>query len=200
MEANFQSDKKLLRQENMTKDKLIKELHEKLKEASLQTNIDVENLKSKFIVERHRRDKEYNDQMVMVRELQKLLADERHLKENLEMQLNDLKMQFSGTNYSDRAIKQLNSEVDMARKKLKYYENSATNDRENSVLVQQLRNEISNLKQQHAAAVKSEQKRTFLAEERNKKLAAVHEERVVNLEAKLSELSQVSMTSIPVLT
>lgn len=185
MEASFQADKKNLRSEMFNKDKTIKEL-------SGQTALEVEKYKSKIIVERHEREKSHNDQMVMVRELQKLLSDERHLKENLEMQLNDLKTQFSKTNYSDRTIKELAQELDQTKKKLKNLESNKGNlEHENATTIfYQLQNELSNLKQQHSIAIKNEQQRASLAEERSKNLAELHEERVANLESRLAELSQ----------
>lgn len=192
MEASFQADKKNLRSEMFNKDKTIKELTEKVKVISGQTALEVEKYKSKIIVERHEREKSHNDQMVMVRELQKLLSDERHLKENLEMQLNDLKTQFSKTNYSDRTIKELAQELDQTKKKLKNLESNKGNlEHENATTIfYQLQNELSNLKQQHTIAIKNEQQRASLAEERSKNLAELHEERVANLESRLAELSQ----------
>ncbi len=44
-------------------------------------------MKSKWIVERHNRDKESNDHALMLRELQKVVADERISKEKLEQEL-----------------------------------------------------------------------------------------------------------------
>ncbi|XP_059610805.1 GRIP and coiled-coil domain-containing protein 1 [Phlebotomus argentipes] len=192
MEASFQADKKLLRQEIQQKDVTLREMQEKLKAASTQSNFDVETVKSKLIVERHEREKETNDNMMMVRELQKLLSDERHLKENLEMQINDLKNQFATTNYSDKTIKDLNSELDAARKKIKKLEKSENviGNESSAMVLQQLQNEIAFLKQQHSVAIKSEQKRALVAEERTKKLEALHEERVASLESRLAELSK----------
>jgi len=44
-------------------------------------------MKSKWIVERHNRDKESNDHALMLRELQKVVADERISKEKLEQEI-----------------------------------------------------------------------------------------------------------------
>lgn len=191
MEAGFQADKKQLRQEILTKEKIIKEYQDKLKSSISSYQLEIENIRSKLIVERHEREKEQNDHMVMVKELQKLLSDERHLKENLEMQLNDLKSQFAVTNNSDRTIKELSSELDETRKKIKQYElnKSQLIDNQSSHILQQLQSEMTTLKHNHAIALKNEQKRAYIAEERNKKLAAIHEERVANLESRLAELS-----------
>lgn len=158
-----------------------------------QSKLEVEKVKSKLIIERHEWEKESNNQMLMVRELQKLLSDERHLKENLEMQLNDLKVQFSQTD-SESRVKELANELDQTKRKLKDLQIASRSKEAGSSasaesILKQLQNEMTHLKKQHAAAIQSEQQRAFRAEERNKKLAAVHEDRVANLENRLAELS-----------
>lgn len=202
MEASFQADKRQLRQELMVKDKQIKECHDKAKAAAAQSGLEVEKMKSKLIVERHARDKEINDHMVMVRELQKLLSDERHLKENLEMQLNDLKTQFSQIDNSDGRVRELLFELDQTKRKLKELKSStkaaaavitlgsSNSSSENaSNILKQLQSEMVLMKQQHAIAIRNEQTRAGQAEERSKKLAVMHEDRVANLESRLAELS-----------
>lgn len=195
MEALFQADKKQLKIDLASKDKVILELKERNRKKKAEAQLEIENVRSKLIVERHSRDKDHNDNMLMVRELQKLLSDERHLKENLEMQLNDLKNQFSSTDNSERIIiKELSSELDSLKRKLKQIEktkgSTSDNFESSSAILQQLQNEMGNLKQQHSVAIKNEQKRALNAEERNQKLSSVHEARVANLEARLQELSK----------
>lgn len=195
MEASFQADKKALRQELKVKEKTITELQEKVQAATAQTKLEVEKVKSKLIIERHEWEKESNNQMLMIRELQKLLSDERHLKENIEMQLNDLKMQFSKSGNSDSGhIKELTNELEQTKKKLKELQNKSTSSKRSSSpsaenVIKQLQSELINLKKQQAATIQSEQQRANRAEERNKHLAAVHEDRVANLENRLAELS-----------
>lgn len=182
-EAQFQIDKKQLRQELTVKDKMIKDLQEKVKQAT-----DVN--KSKVTMEKHDRDKHAQDHMVTIRELQKLLADERHFRENLEMQLNNLKAQFSVPIVPDKLFRELTVELEDARRQLKQYETSRAPPREDTkAIFNQLQEEMQLLKQQHAVAIRNEQKRALFAEETNRKLAALHEERVASLEARLSELS-----------
>lgn len=189
-EASFQADRRQLRQELTIKDKMIKDLQERVKQAGAKQQVELEQHKSKLIVLQHDRDKEAQDHMVMVRELQKLLADERHLKESLEMQLNDLKTQFSQNSAPDKAVRELTAELDEAKRALKQYENSRPAVREETkAIFHQLQQEMQMLKQQHAVAIRNEQKRAQFAEETNRKLAALHEERVISLEARLSELS-----------
>lgn len=194
MEASFQADKKQMRHELQAKDKTIKDLNEKIKSLTIQHGLELEKSKSKLIVERHDREKEINDHMVMVRELQKLLSDERHLKDNLDMQLNDLKMQFSRTDSSDIKVKELTTELEQTKRKLKEMKSMVKNQNvsinaESVGNVKQLQSEIQSIKKQHLTNLKTEQKRANLAEEVNRKMSAVHEERVATLEARLAELS-----------
>lgn len=194
MEASFQADKKQMRLELQAKEKAIKDLNDKTKLLSVQYGHELEKSKSKLIVERHDREKEVNDHMLMVRELQKLLADERHLKDNLDMQLNDLKMQFTKTDSSDVKAKELTMELEQTKRKLKEMKNflrnqNVTVNSDSLSNVKQLQSEIQTMKEQHSVNLKIEQRRANLAEEINRKMAAVHEEKVALLEERLAELS-----------
>lgn len=194
MEASFQADKKQMRQELQAKDKAMKDLNEKVKLLSVQHGNELEKSKSKLIVERRDREKEVNDHMLMVRELQKLLSDERHLKDNLDMQLNDLKMQFSRTDFSDAKVKELTMELEQTKRKLKEMKNVMRNQNvavtsDSLSNVKQLQSEVQSMKQQHSVNLKIEQRRANLAEEVNRKITAVHEEKVALLEERLAELS-----------
>lgn len=192
MEASFQADKKKLRGELAEKDQHLRDLENKLIEASVQTQKDVETVQLKFLSERNEREKESNNNMVMIRELQKLLSDERQMKETLEAQLSDLKSDIASIANSDENGDQLRSELKEAKSKVKQL--MADNQRhqestENNLILQQLQGEMQNLKHQHSIALKSEQMKALIAEERNKKLAILHEDRVANLESRLAELS-----------
>lgn len=194
MEASFQADKKQMRQELQAKEKAIKDLNEKIKALSAQHVNELEKAKSKLIVERHDREKEVNDHMLMVRELQKLLSDERHLKDNLDMQLNDLKMQFSKNDSSDVKVKELATELEQTKRKLKEMKNVMRNQNvavnsDSLGNMKQLQSEVQSMKQQHLVNLKIEQRRANFAEEANRKMAAVHEEKVALLEERLAELS-----------
>lgn len=192
MEASFQADKKSMRNELKQKDQTIAELQGKLNGAAAQIKLEVEKVKSKLIIERHDWEKESGNQMAMVRELQKLLADERQIKENLQMQLNDLKNRFS-RNVDDVRHNEIASELEQTKRKLKENERelskAAKSDIPSESILKKLQSEMMHLKQQHMAAIQSEQHRAYLAEERNKALAAMHEERVASLENRLAELS-----------
>lgn len=171
MEASFLMNKKTLAGEIETKNREIKELNEKLKKTTMALSLEKENFKAKLTS---------ND---------RILNDERHLKENLETQLNQLKTAFSQTSNSDKVIKDLTQELSEAKKKIRAYESNDTKFRDDSSVLQALQSEMENLKQQHISNLMMEKQRANEANERSRKLTALHEERVQSLEARLSELS-----------
>lgn len=176
MEASFLANKKALNSEIETKNRENKELSEKLKKSMMALSMEKENFKAKLT------------------SYDRILNDERHLKENLETQLNQLKTAFSQTSNSDKVIKDLTQELLEAKKKIRAYENNNSKFKDDSSVLQALQAEMENLKQQNIKSLMLEKQRANEANERSRKLTALHEERVQSLEARLSELS-VSLTS-----
>lgn len=195
MEASFQADKKVLRVQLQQKDKTIAELQSTIKKTEERAKTEVDDYKAKLIIERQEREKESNNQMLMIRELQKLYADERHLKENIEMQLNNFKMQFASNEAENSSKTNLQTQLKEAKAQIKLLNEQkdgmdlSSDNRNSSVLLKQLQKEMQQLKDQHAVAIKNEQHRVQLAEEQSRKQAILHENRVANLESRLAELS-----------
>lgn len=195
MEASFQADKKQLRSQIAQKEQTIQELHVKAKEQIVRAKQDIDEVKAKWIVERQEREKETNNQMIMLRELQKLYADERHLKENIEMQLNNFKTQFASNEAENSRLRELQQQLKEARAQLKQSQAKAEQSTataaatDSSAVLQQVRQEMKQLQEQHAVAIKQEQRRVLRAEDQSRRQAALHEDRVANLEARLAELS-----------
>lgn len=194
MEASFQADKRSVRNELKAKEKSIAELQEKVNGSEAHTKLEVEKVKSKLIIERHEWEKESGNQYAMVRELQKLLADERQTKANLSMQLQDLKSHVSMSGMDNDRHSDLVAELEQTKRKLEKNEREANEAAVQMAMppediLKKLQSEMGHLKKQHMAAIQSEQHRAYLAEERNKALAAMHEERVASLESRLAELS-----------
>ncbi|XP_076221615.1 D-aminoacyl-tRNA deacylase isoform X6 [Nomia melanderi] len=67
MEANFQMDKKQLRNERDECEKVIKDLREKLRKAQTSNHSEIEHVKCKLIMERHEREKEQADHAKMLK-------------------------------------------------------------------------------------------------------------------------------------
>ncbi|XP_039493755.1 GRIP and coiled-coil domain-containing protein 1 [Drosophila santomea] len=195
MEASFQADKKQLRSQIAQKEQTIQELHVRSKEQAARAKGDVDEVKAKWIVERQEREKETNNQMLMIRELQKLYADERHLKDNIEMQLNNFKTQFASNEAENSRLRELQSQLKEARSQLKQFQTKAEHSAaasasaDSAALLQQVRLEMQQLKEQHSVAIRQEQRRVLRAEEQSRRQAALHEDRVASLEARLAELS-----------
>ncbi|XP_022209962.2 GRIP and coiled-coil domain-containing protein 1 [Drosophila obscura] len=194
MEASFQADKKQLRSQIAQKEQGVQELHAKAKEQAAKAKADVDEVKARWIIERQEREKETNNQMLMIRELQKLYADERHLKDNIEMQLNNFKTQFASNEAENSRLRDLQAQLKEAKNQLRQLQAKAEHaavatTTDNATLLHQVRQEMQQLKEQHAVAIKQEQRRVLRAEEQSRKQAALHEGRVANLEARLAELS-----------
>merc|ERR1719412_2338210 len=92
----YQEEKKRMKQEKLDLEninqKITKE-HDALKSKFKQES---EELKSKWIVERHNREKESSDNTLMLRELQKIVGEERAGKERLELELQEARDKLKG--------------------------------------------------------------------------------------------------------
>ncbi|XP_063980484.1 GRIP and coiled-coil domain-containing protein 1 [Diachasmimorpha longicaudata] len=183
MEANFQSDRKTLRSEREECDKLIKDLKEKLRRAQHNTHSEIEHLKYKLIMERHEREKEQADNSAMMKELQRVITDERRSKETFEQQIKELRNHVG--NKTQHKI--LEAELEIANNKLKEAEAAV---KETPPVLVSLQSEMAALKKQHRMAIHEERKRAAAAEQKAKILEMAHESRVVGLESRLAELSE----------
>ncbi|XP_075226505.1 GRIP and coiled-coil domain containing 88 kDa [Lycorma delicatula] len=185
MEAGFQADKKSLRCEKEELENTIKDLQRQLNQVNRSHQSEVENYKSKLIIERHQREKEHHDHGVMIRELQKLLAEERSSREKAEGRAEEMHRELfilrsSVENKENELMNQLeNLKLKLNREK----------DTSGPMLLS-LQEEMSAMKQRHLAEIQREKERALEAEERAKTLAVMHEKRVANLEARLAELSE----------
>ena len=91
LEAQFQQSKKKSVQEKAEIEKKVESLKAELQSVKANAKKELDETKSKWIVERHNREKESNDHALMLRELQKLVADERSAKEKFEFELSKAK-------------------------------------------------------------------------------------------------------------
>lgn len=91
MEASFQADKRIIKQE-------LEELQGRLEEGRRQHEAELQALqeqlaesKARVITQQHEREQEQGDHVFMLRELQKLLQEERDLRQDAELRLEDAK-------------------------------------------------------------------------------------------------------------
>lgn len=188
MEMSFQWDKKQLRKELQEKDQRIREWEEKARQNVNKNKLEMEGLKSKLIVERHARDKETSDQLAMIKELQQLLSDERQAKESLQMQMVSLSGSLSGGQVSQKKYDEMQQEMERL-KEIELEKEQQSAGLSGGVTLEQLQEQITNMKHQHTAALKHEKDRTIKAEEEIRSISLFHEDRVANLEDRLAELS-----------
>lgn len=157
MEASFQADKKQLREEKEAAERKRDELQEVVRSLEL----EIEELKSKVIVERHERDKEQTDHGAMMKELQNLLASERRQRQNLEEALTEQRRRLgdAGTvnlEKYERRMERLQNELDMTQRKLDLAEKKG---KEPPLELFKLQDQLQNLQLEHQSAIEQERQR-----------------------------------------
>ncbi|XP_025208824.1 GRIP and coiled-coil domain-containing protein 1 [Melanaphis sacchari] len=168
-------------------EKLVNELNNKMDTLKKLQRLEMENIKAKFNKERLQREKDFNDHGVMMRELQKLMAEERRQKEQAESLADSLQKEIVHVHRENENLKKyaqdMEDELKDVKQKLKYREE------ETSGMLSQLRHEVKVVRQNHSIAISQEQQRAADAENRARELAIAHEVRVSSLESRLTELS-----------
>lgn len=113
--------------------------------------LEMENIKGKFNKERLQREKEFNDHGVMMRELQKLMAEERKQKEQAKSVADNLQKEVTYLQRENENLKKhaqdVENELQDIKQKLKY------NEEETSGMLAQLRHEVKAVRQNHSIAI-----------------------------------------------
>ena len=191
-EAKFLADKRKMRKEV---DDLRSQV-EKLLTTETELKVSLEETKSKLIIERHEREKEINNNKLMVQELQKLVADERNGKDNLKIEITELKSKLivledpSKNRESESKIIRLKDELESAKMKLVVKEKQIKDQGVTEQKIGSLREEMSEMKQKHHEQLLLAEAAREKAELRALEVQSQQERRVVNLEARLQELSE----------
>ncbi|XP_043964697.1 GRIP and coiled-coil domain-containing protein 1 [Gambusia affinis] len=194
MEASFQADKRQLKQE-------VQELQERLagvtaaKEAELHAlQQQVAEGRARIITQQHEREQEQGDHVQQLRELQRLLQQERDLRQDAELRLQDASAALLASSQAvDRGAEsevQLNlarEERDELRRRLQAAEEE---QRKPDPRVEELQREVQELKNSFQQQIHNETKKVCEAEERARERAQAAELRVAGLEQRVSELSE----------
>lgn len=190
-EAKFLADKRKMRKElEDTKLEL-----ENVQKTEADTKVSLEETKSKLIIERHERDKEMNNNKLMVQELQKLVADERNEKEKLKTDLLQLKSKVilledpSKNKQSESQITKLKEDLENAKMQIVVKEKQLKEQDVTERRIGDIRSEMGDMKQKHLEQLKNAETAREKAELRALEIQSQQEKRVVNLEARLQELS-----------
>ncbi|XP_027487733.1 GRIP and coiled-coil domain-containing protein 1 [Corapipo altera] len=194
MEASYQADKRQMRQE--------------LEEAARRARAEAERLglelgglreqlaetKARLITQQHERAREQGDHAEMLRELQELLRAERELRRDAELRLEQGRDAPAGrAGAPERAqgheqhVRQLSQELEELKRELQGVreENSKADPR-----IQQLQEEMAGLKNHFQVQLVQEMKKTAQAEEQLRHRAQMEERRVADLEAQVSQASE----------
>ncbi|XP_014776944.1 GRIP and coiled-coil domain-containing protein 1 isoform X1 [Octopus bimaculoides] len=195
LESSYLAEKKQLKTENEDLQRRLEE-NEKVSNLRQQGQDEIiKDLKQKLRSQQRERELEQTDHAFMLRELQKLVSDERTAREDLEYQLdlsqNALQAKEKANKLSEqyeKRIHDLSNELVVLQNRLKAAEEKANQP---SPLLLELQKELTSLKSQYHSQVYQEEQRANDAEDSLNNMAEQSEERVSGLEAKLSDLSEV---------
>ena len=190
-EAKFLADKRKMRREIDD----LKVQIEATNKSESDAKVSLEETKSKLIIERHERDKEMNNNKLMVQELQKLVADERNDKEKLSNELAMLKSKVilledpSKSKQAELQINKLKEDLENAKMKIVVKDKQLQDQTVTEGKLGDIRLEMNDMKKKHLEQLKQSETLRERAELRALEIQSQQEKRVVNLESRLQELS-----------
>lgn len=194
MEASYLADKKKMKQDLEDANKKAEEERDRLEGELKGLQEQVAETKARLITQQHDRAQEQNDHAVMLRELQKLLQEERTQRQDLELRLEETREALAGRAYAADQIegfelqtKQLTREVEELKGELQ-----AIRDEKNrpDPRLQELQQEAVRLKSHFQAQLQQEMRKTALAEDQLRQQCQLEEQRVAALENQISEVSE----------
>ncbi|XP_007908798.1 GRIP and coiled-coil domain-containing protein 1 [Callorhinchus milii] len=193
MEASYVTDKKKMRQEFEDMTQALEEKNTKYEAEMRKFQEQLSEAKARIITQQHERSQEQSDHASMLRELQKLLHLERASRHDVELKLEETKeVLTSKTQTAERVddceshVKQLSQEVAGLKQALHLAEEEK---KKPDPRIQQLEEEISEVKNHFQAQLQLEMWKAAQAEDQLQQYSQMEEERVANLEARVSELS-----------
>lgn len=194
MEASYLADKKKMKQDLEDANRKAEEERDRLEGELKGLQEQVAETKARLITQQHDRAQEQSDHAVMLRELQKLLQEERTQRQDLELRLEETREALAGRAYAADQIegfelqtKQLTHEVEELKGELQ-----AIRDEKNrpDPRLQELQQEAVRLKSHFQAQLQQEMRKTALAEDQLRQQCQLEEQRVAALENQISEVSE----------
>lgn len=193
-ESQFLANNKQLRHEN-------EELHkrvevEKQRAAAKKAEFDqlTQELKGRIRSQQMEREKEQTDHALMLREMQKLLAEERAHTEQLELQLEEARRSLqekdnnsAASQQCEQKLKELAAQLNSTRQRWQQAELKASQP---SATERDLQKDLADLKAQNQQALLQEQRKAVDLEARMLQQSKLSEEHISSLEEKLSQLSE----------
>lgn len=194
MEASYLADKKKMKQDLEDAGRKAEEERGRLEGELKGLQEQIAETKARLITQQHDRAQEQSDHALMLRELQKLLQEERTQRQDLELRLEETREALADRTYAadqmqgfELQTKQLNQEVEELKGELQ-----ALRDKKNQPdpRLQELQEEAICLKSHFQAQLQQEMRKTALVEDQLHRLSQVEEQRVASLENQISELSE----------
>ncbi|XP_068405495.1 GRIP and coiled-coil domain-containing protein 1 [Eschrichtius robustus] len=194
MEASYLADKKKMKQDLDNASKKAEEERGRLEGELKGLQEQIAETKARLITQQHDRAQEQSDHALMLRELQKLLQEERTQRQDLELRLEETREALAGRAYAagqmegfELQTKQLTREVEELKGELQ-----ALRDEKNrpDPRLQELQEEAACLKSHFQAQLQQEMRKTALAEDQLRQQSQLEEQRVAALENQISEVSE----------
>ncbi|CAL8386320.1 unnamed protein product [Boreogadus saida] len=193
MEASFQADKRNAKQEL---EELQGRLEEERRQHEARARAAQEQLaesKARVITQQHERAREQGDHALMLRELQELLREERDLRQEAELRLEDARAALQESARAaergaecEARLRESGEQREEMRRGLRAAEEER---RRPDPRVEELQRELAETKGHHQQQLQHEIRKASQAEERARCQAQAEEGRVASLEERLSELS-----------
>ncbi|KAL1778048.1 GRIP and coiled-coil domain-containing protein 1 [Sigmodon hispidus] len=194
MEASYLADKKKMKQDLEEASKKAEEERERLEGELTGLQEQIAETKARLITQQHDRAQEQSDHAVMLRELQKLLQEERTQRQDLELRLEETREALAGRAHAadqkegfELQTKQLTREVEELKGELQ-----AIREEKNrpDPRLQELQQESVRLKSHFQAQLQQEMRKTALAEDQLRQQSQMEEQRVAALENQISEVAE----------
>ncbi|NXE14580.1 GCC1 protein, partial [Lophotis ruficrista] len=194
MEASYQADKRKMKQDLDDAVKKAEDETEKLETELKCVQEQLAETKARLITQQHDRAQEQGDHALMLRELQKLLQNERTLRQDAELKLEETREALAGRAcVADRAegyelrVRQLSQEVEELKRELQAVQEESSKP---DPRVRDLQEEMAGLKSHFQAQLLQEMRKTAQVEEQLRQCAQTEERRVADLERQVSEVSE----------
>ncbi|XP_031963183.1 GRIP and coiled-coil domain-containing protein 1 [Corvus moneduloides] len=194
MEASYQAERRQMKQE-------LEEAAGRAREEADRQDAELRRLqeqlaetRARLITQQHEREREQGDHGLMLRELQELLRSERESRRDAERELQESREALAGSaGAAERAqgyeqhVRQLSQELEELRRELQGVreENGKPDPR-----IQELQEEMAGLKNHFQLQLVQEMKKTAQAEEQLRQRSQREEQRVAELEAQVSQVSE----------
>ncbi|NXY55017.1 GCC1 protein, partial [Callaeas wilsoni] len=194
MEASYQAERRQMKQE-------LEEAAGRARDEAERQDAELRRLqeqlaetRARLITQQHEREREQGDHGLMLRELQELLRSERESRRDAERELQESREAMAGcAGAAERAqgyeqhARQLSQELEELRRELQGVreENGKPDPR-----IQELQEEMAGLKNHFQLQLMQEMKKTAQAEEQLRQRSQREEQRVAELEAQVSQVSE----------